>query len=336
MTGTGEHPQVEAGLITVEAPFSLEKAGPLSGLQIGYEMVGPPGAPVLLVMGGISASRHVASNQQDRRHGWWEDFAGPDRALDTSRFRVLCMDFLGGNGLTSGARSDPPCHGPVTPADQAHAFALLLKELKIPRAAAFFGSSYGGMVALQFGRLYPDRVQRLVVVGAAHRAPSIAMALRTVQREIVRETTRLGSAAAGLRLARAIGMVTYRSAAEFEQRFSRAAEITEQGVRFEVEDYLFSRGDVFAETFHPDAFLCLSESIDLQDMAPEAISVPADLVSFDNDFVAPPALMREMADRLGGPVEVREFESIFGHDAFLKERALLEPEFKRILASVES
>lgn len=76
-SGNQSETQVEEGLITFEAPFSLERSEPLSKLDISYELVGPPGAPVVMVMGGISATRHVASNDHNRRHGWWEDFVGP-------------------------------------------------------------------------------------------------------------------------------------------------------------------------------------------------------------------------------------------------------------------
>ncbi len=180
-------------------------------------------------------------------------------------------------------------------------------------------------------RSFPQRLGQLVVVGAAHKAPAIATALRSVQREAIRTAIRLGSPADGLRLARAIGMVTYRSAEEFEQRFSSLPEIQGDRLAFPVESYLFAQGDKFAKQFHPEAVLRLSESIDLQQLAPERIAVPAELLCARSDYVAPPALMAELAARVSGPVNYQEFDSLYGHDSFLKEVDILGAVFRRIL-----
>jgi len=286
---------------------------------------------VLAALGGISATRHVTSSERFPEPGWWEDFAGPGKALDTSRFRLLCMDFLGGNGQTQGPRLQDDPFPVIDPADQARLLAELMDLLEIPRLHVFFGASYGGMVALQFAALFPDRLDRLVIVGAAHRAPAIATALRCIQREAIRACLRLGHGKEGLRLARAIGMVTYRSAEEFEQRFSPQPELRGERLVFPVQDYLFSRGDAFADAFHPQAVLRLSESIDLQQMEPENVKTPTELFCASSDFVAPPALMKELARRIDAPCMYTEFASLYGHDSFLKEVDLLGGHFKRIL-----
>ncbi|MCJ7556938.1 MAG: homoserine O-succinyltransferase [Gammaproteobacteria bacterium] len=319
------------GEIRVGQPFTLKRGGSLLSPQIGYELTGPEAAPVLVAMGGISATRHVASTAEYSGPGWWEDFVGPGKALDTSRFRVLGMDFLGGNDQTQGPRLQAGPFPSVDPEDQARLLAELMDLLSIPRLHGFFGASYGGMVALQFAALFPERLEKLVIVGATHRPPAIATALRCVQREAIRRCQRLGDAAEGLRIARAIGMVTYRSAQEFEQRFSAEPESRDGQLAFEVQDYLFSRGDEFARRFSPEAVLCLSESIDLQQMEPERITVPAELLCASTDFVAPPELMIELSRRINAPCRYTQYESLYGHDSFLKEVELLGAHFKRIL-----
>jgi homoserine O-acetyltransferase len=319
------------GEIRTGKAFRLDCGETLSSPQIAYELTGPEGAPVLAALGGISATRHVASSAEFPEPGWWEDFAGPGKALDTSRFRLLCMDFLGGNGLTEGPRIRDGSFPSIDPADQARLLAALMDLLGIPSLHVFFGASYGGMVALQFAALFPERIQRLVIVGAAHRAPAIATALRCVQREAIRTCLRLGHAREGLRIARAIGMVTYRSAKEFEQRFSPLPDFRGEEVAFPVQDYLFSRGDDFADRFLPEAVLRLSESIDLQQMDPSQVKTPSELFCASSDFVAPPELMRELGKRIDAPCQYTEFDSLYGHDSFLKEVELLGGHFKRIL-----
>jgi homoserine O-acetyltransferase len=327
MHGTGtRREEIRAG-----HTFKLKHGGSLPSPQIGYELTGPVDGPVLVAMGGISATRHVCSSAGYPEPGWWEDFAGAGKALDTNRFRLLGMDFLGGNDQTQGPRLQ---HGPfpsVDPEDQARLLADLLDVLGISRLHVFFGASYGGMVALQFAALFPERLEKLVIVGASHRPPAIATALRCVQREAIRRCQRLGDAAEGLRIARAIGMVTYRSAQEFEQRFNAEPESRDGQLAFEVQDYLFSRGDDFARRFLPEAVLCLSESIDLQQLEPERITVPAELLCASSDFVAPPGLMLELSRRIAAPCRYTQYESLYGHDSFLKEVELLGAHFERIL-----
>jgi len=322
---------VRRGGIILGATFALEYGGGLPSPQVAYELIGPEGAPVLMALGGISATRHLTSTAEVPEAGWWEEFAGPDRPLDTSRFRVLCMDFLGGNDQTQGPRLQEGVFPRGSPGDQARLVARLMDELGIPGLHVFFGASYGGMVALQFAALFPERVERLVIVGATHRPPAIATALRCVQREAIRRCQKLGDAAEGLRIARAIGMVTYRSAPEFEQRFEPAPQFREGYATFPVQDYLFSRGDVFAERFLPEAVLCLSESIDLQQLEPERITVPTELFCAGSDFVAPPDLMLELSRRMAAPCRYTQYESLYGHDSFLKEVDLLGSHFTRIL-----
>lgn len=319
------------GEIRVGHTFKLKRGGSLPSPQIGYELTGPENGPVLVAMGGISATRHVCASVEFPEPGWWEDFAGPGKALDTTRFRVLGMDFLGGNDRTQGPRLQDAPFPSVDPEDQARLLADLLDVLKIPSLQVFFGASYGGMVALQFAALFPKKLEKLVVVGATHRPPAIATALRCVQREAIRRCQRLGDAAEGLRIARAIGMVTYRSAQEFAQRFDAEPESRDGQLAFAVQDYLFARGDDFARRFSPEAVLCLSESIDLQNLEPERVRVPAELLCASSDFVAPPELMQELSRRIDAPCRYTQYESLYGHDSFLKEVELLGAHFKRIL-----
>jgi homoserine O-acetyltransferase len=132
-------------------------------------------------------------------------------------------------------------------------------------------------------------------------------------------------------LARALAMATYRSAREFEERFPGPAEATPAGFRFPVETYLMARGASYAAVYKPEAFVCLSESIDLHQVDPGAIRVPTTLLGVQEDQLVPLADMRELRDRHGGNCSLVEISSIFGHDAFLKETEVLRDLLARAL-----
>ena len=302
-----------------------------------FEAHGPADARPTVVLGGISAGRHLAPTASDPRPGWWAGLVGHGRALDPDRRRLVGMDFLGGPSGAGLLR-------PVTTRDQARAVAAVLDELG-GRRADVVGASYGGMVALAFAELFPERVSRLVVVCAAHRTHPMATALRSLQRAVVRLGACAGRDGEGLALARALAMTTYRSAREFEGRFSSVplgqdgegettvarplARGRRAAQRFPVENYLEARGAAFARDFDPERFLALSESIDLHRTRPESLPASTLLVSVDSDSLAPPWLVDRLAAKAQGRAAHATLSSRFGHDAFLKETGLVSAMVRR-------
>jgi len=297
----------------------------LNALQLCYELAGDRSLPIVVALGGISAHRHVCAHAGDAAAGWWETVAGPGKALDTNRFRLLSFDYLGGNGASSGPRVDGTAFPAVTTADQAHCLALLLDHLGLEAVHAVVGASYGGMVALAFAARYPERLAHLVVLSAAERSTALATAWRTLQRRIVRFGIHHNAIAEALSLSRGLAMTTYRSQAEFSARFAGHPARTATGFRFPVEDYLEARGRQFAAIFDAAAFLCLSESLDMHRVDPGPIVAPATLVSVRSDRLVPPEEMVRLRALLSGPAALHEIDSDFGHDAFLKEGRLLAP-----------
>lgn len=309
--------------------LDLHFGGRVERVEVAYRLAGAQGAPVVAVLGGISAGRNVFSLQPGAT-GWWEEAIGPGRALDTDRFQVLGMDFLGGSHHTTG-----PGEGDVFPSvsafDQARLIVALMDHLGVERLHASLGASYGGMVTLALAQAHPERLRHAVVLSAAHRTHPMSTAWRSVQRAIVRYALSHGEGPRGLVLARALAMATYRSAREFEERFPGPAEATPDGFRFPVETYLMARGESYAAVYKPEAFVCLSESIDLHRVDPEAIRVPTTLLGVQEDQLVPLADMRELRDRHGGNCSLVEISSIFGHDAFLKETEVLRDLLARAL-----
>lgn len=338
-------PTVREGVLEIPGEMALHHGGRLSGVRLAWRMVGPANAPVVCALGGISASRHVCLSDEPRRHGasetahrernrtgWWSEITGPDRALDTHRYRVLSFDYLGGSGETTGPRTSESFPS-VSTYDQAELLLRLLNHLGIKALRAIAGGSYGGMVALAFGERYPERAGRLIVLCAADRPHPLATAWRSVQREIVRLTRECGRATDGLKLARALAMSTYRGSEELGARFAGPPALESERFVFPVERYLLARGGDFAARHRPESFLCLSESIDLHRVDASRIFVPTIAVGVREDQLVPVADIRGMVARLGAG-RFHEISSLYGHDAFLKESQQLRGVFAAALESI--
>jgi homoserine O-acetyltransferase len=313
-------------VLPLPAGWRLHHGDALPNPRVAFRLVGPQDAPVVAVMGGISAHRNLIAPD-----GWWPGIVGPHLGVDTTRYRVLGIDYLGGMGGSStpdGKDAFPP----LSSFDQAEVLRHIVLHLGLQSLHAIVGASYGGMVALGFASRHPALVDRIVIVSAADRPQVLSTAWRSVQRQIVREAIARGDGPAGLKLARALAMATYRSKAEFAVRFSGPAVRDAERFRFPVEGYLFARGDDYVQKYRAESFLALSESIDLHHVDAGQVRTPATLIAVREDQLVPFEDMQALAGRLGGPQRLVALDSIFGHDAFLKESAVLNPILQNALA----
>ena len=259
-------------------------------------------------LGGISAHKTIAGPD-----GWWSELAGIGKPLDPTVVRLVGIDWA--ESAASGATTGPEGEI-VTTAGQADHLARELDAQGIDRLDLLFGSSFGGNVALAFAARFPERVSRLVIIGAAHRSHPMATALRSLQRRVVLLGLEHGCGREALEIARGIAMTTYRTAEEFAGRFGTRPDITGT---FPVEGYLQHHGTQYATRNTPTRFLALSLALDLHDVDPATITTPARLIAFEGDAIAPPWQMAELRDHLAGPADLVVLPSIYGHDAFLKE-----------------
>jgi homoserine O-acetyltransferase/O-succinyltransferase len=309
-------------------PFVSHHGDSLPDARIAFRLMGNAQGPVVAVLGGISAHRIVIGSPGE---GWWPEMVGPGLGVDTRKYQVLGMDYLGGRGASS-TPADGARFPPVSSYDQAFALSAIVRHLGLRSLHAIVGASYGGMVGLCFAERYPDLVDHIVVLSAADKSQVLSTAWRSVQRQIVREAIARGDGAAGLKLARALAMATYRSAVEFSIRFGGAPIRAADRFRFPIEDYLFARGDDYVTKYRAESFLALSESIDLHQMDATQVHTPATLIAVREDQLVPFSDMQALSARLNGPRQLIEINSIFGHDAFLKEGAALIPIIKQVLA----
>lgn len=274
--------------------------GRFARVCIRHAQYGVSDAPCVVVLGGISASRLAGD--------WWAEQVGPGRAIDTDRFRVLGIDFL--DALPEHWRG-------ITPHDQAAVLAGVLDALGVESVEAIVGASYGGAVALAFAERFPQRLRAALVLSMAERPSPMASALRAVQRDLLRLGEELGCEQRTVALARALAVTTYRSEAEFAQRFEGNARTVDGVWRLPVEGYLRAQGERFAARFDARRYLLLSESLDLHRVNSRRLRVPLYLLAVNEDRLVPRCDIEKLARATNASLTC--LSSIYGHDAFLKE-----------------
>ena len=357
-------------IVTLPGIFSMRLGGELTDVQVAYESWGKLNAAkdnVLLLFTGLSPSAHAASSGEDPTPGWWEEMLGPDKSIDTRRFHVICVNSLGSCfGSTGPASLDPRSGKPYGPSfptltleDVAAAAHGLLAALDIPKVKVVMGPSMGGMSALAFALMFPGAADVLVSVSSATHSEPFAMAVRSLQRELIREdgAWQGGHYAPGegpregMRLARKLGMISYRSAQEWAERFGRerAKDAGTQpfGFEFEVEAYLESRAQSFIGTFDPNCYLYLSRAMDLFDVAEHGGSDDKALhrlklkralvVGVETDILFPLHQQEALAEclrRAGVDTQFQRLPSKQGHDSFLVDMQNFRPAIGDFLASL--
>ena len=360
--------------IHLDGPFPLERGGVLPEVTLAYETWGELSAErdnAILLFTGMSPSAHAASSYEDPSRGWWEFMIGHGRAIDTSRYFVICINNLGSCfGSTGPASSNPETGRPyqldfpeLSVEDIVRSQREVLRKLGIEQLAAVVGASLGGMSALTFSVFYPAMVADLVVISAACRATPFAIALRSLQRDSIKTDPQWqggfydanAQPEEGMRLARKLGLLSYRSPEELLQRFGRepVAWLDEPGaepfdIEFQVESYLEANAQKFVRVCDANCYLYLSRAMDLFDLTNHAEDGdPATalartgarralVLGVETDILFPVWQQRELAEGLRGAGVTTHFmplESMQGHDAFLVDKARFIPVVAEFFAS---
>jgi homoserine O-acetyltransferase len=306
-----------------EFELSMKHAG-TRRVSLAVEWCGDPQLPAVWLAGGISAHRHACANQADPQPGWWQELIDAHSALDPQRYCLIACDWVGADG---------DIDAPISSEDQADAIAHALDLLGIRCLQAFVGASYGGMVGQAFAARHPQRLARLVCLSAGPRPHPFASAFRALQRQVVALGQLQCADQLGLSLARQFAMLSYRSPAEFAQRFDAPSELSNGRARCAAEGYLANCGSRYTERWSATAFLRLSESIDLHAIEPARIGVPTHLLAVTGDWLAPPEDLQAFAAAIAAPAEFECIESLYGHDAFLKETDRVGDLIERALAA---
>lgn len=341
-----------ADLFGDQGGLTLEAGGWLPRVTVAYETWGrlaPDRGNGVLVLHALSGDSHAAG-PAERGHpsaGWWDGLIGPGAPVDTDRYFVVCPNVLGGCQGTTGPASpcsDGAAYGSrfplLTIRDQVAVEAALADRLGIERWAGIVGGSMGGMRVLEWCIGYPDRVAQAVVlaVGAAATADQIALCALQI-RAIRSDPAFFGGdyydtgkrPVDGLGIARGIGQVSYRTAAELQNRFGRTPQAPEdplKGGRYAIESYLQHHGNKLAARFDPNSYIVLSEAMNSHDVgrgrggirrALARVRATITVGGIASDRLYPLELQHELGRLLPGNRPVTVIESASGHDGFLLE-----------------
>ncbi len=354
--GTRFHP--------LPSPFPMKRGGALSGARIAYETWGRLDAArdnAVLIVTGLSPDAHAARNEGNAEDGWWEPMVGPGKPIDTDRWFVICVNSLGSCKGSTGPASINPASGEpyrldfpeLSVEDGARAAHEVVRALGVERLACIIGNSMGGMTALAYLLLHPGAARTHINISGSAQALPFSIAIRSLQREAIRLDPAWNQGRyddehypeSGMRMARKLGVITYRSALEWDGRFGRVRLESDRpdedpfGLEFQVESYLEGHARRFVRRFDPNSYLYLSRSMDWFDLAEYAdgdvlqglarIRVERALaIGAVTDILFPLQQQEQIAQGLalaGAQAEFLPLESPQGHDAFLVDFARFGP-----------
>ncbi len=344
--------------VRVVDDFTTEMGSSIGPIEVAYESWGTLNAErsnAVLVLHALTGDSHAVGGVEPGHPtpGWWNGLIGPGLAIDTDRYYVVCPNVLGGCQGTTGPSSIAPdgeIYGSrfprITIRDQVrveHAFA---QTLGIDRFAAIVGGSMGGMRVLEWLVTYPDAMERAVVlaVGAAASAEQIALASLQI-RMIEADPNYCGGdyyrygvvPSEGLRLARELAHLSYRSPIELDDRFGRSRQLADEAVvddntgaagSFAVESYLAHHGRKLVQRFDANSYVRLSEAMNYHDIgrgrggvrrALAGVKAQVTVIGISSDRLFHLAQQQAIVDGLPSCRGLHVVESDIGHDGFLVE-----------------
>ncbi|MDH2997263.1 homoserine O-acetyltransferase [Pasteurellaceae bacterium LFhippo2] len=345
-------------------PLQLALGGTLSPIQVAYQTYGTLNADksnaVLLCHALTGDAEPYYAPPADK--GWWQDFIGKGLAFDTDKYFFICSNVLGGcKGTTGPSSINPATNKPygsqfpiVTVQDMIKVQKALLDYLGVTQLQAVVGGSFGGMQATQWAIDYPDRVRNVVNLCSSLTFSAEAIGFNHVMRQAIINDPNFNngdyydgeSPENGLKIARMLGMLTYRTDVQLAKAFGRETKQAGAiwGDHFQVESYLSYQGVKFLDRFDANSYLRLLRALDLYD---PALNFPSEkealkrikanytLVAVTSDQLFKQIDVVKSKQRLedaGVNVDYHEFNSIFGHDAFLVDYDFFEEMIKKGLA----
>ncbi len=355
---------VETKLIRVVEPgepLQLECGKTLAPIDVTYETYGRLSDArdnAILVCHALSGNAHVAGyhSQDDPKPGWWEEMVGPGKGIDTDKYFVICSNFLGGCGGTTGPSSVNPETGKpygldfpiITIADMVRVQKLLLEKLRIDHLLAVIGGSIGGMQVLQWSIAYPDMMDAAIPIATTTHLGAQSIAFDAVGRNAILADAHFENGqyhgkelpAQGLGIARMIGHITYLSEKGMREKFGRELRSAETyrydfNSEFAVETYLDYQGQTFVDRFDANSYLYITKASDYFDLGRDYGSLKDAfsrararflVVSFSSDWLFTPAQSEAIVEALAAndkDVSFCNVASSYGHDAFLLEHEVL-------------
>jgi homoserine O-acetyltransferase len=343
-----------------ERPIALDNSKTLQDVTVAYETWGELNkdkSNAILLCHAWTGDSHAAGSAEEGTPtpGWWEGLVGPNCAIDTNKWFVVCTNSLGGCQGTTGPASNHPQDGKpygsrfpvITVRDMVRAQVRVSDMLGIDVWHSVIGGSMGGMQVLEWAITFPHRLRTAIPIATCLQATAQQIAWGAIGRRAIRLDPKwqggdyydaaIGEGPwQGLAIARMIAQVTFRSDNVFTDRFGREladmdADYNGLGLwdKFEVENYLDHHGDKLIRRFDANSYLIIGKAMDLHDVARgrgelrsavARISAPVLSVGISSDILYPTyqqKQIRDMINEVGGSCEYVEIESPHGHDAFL-------------------
>ena len=344
-------------------PLSLQSGANIANYNLVVETYGKLNAKkdnAVLICHALNASHHVAGISADNPEniGWWDNMVGPGKPVDTNKFFVIGVNNLGSCFGSTGPMSINPATGKpygasfpvVTVEDWVNAQARVADHFQIEKFAAVMGGSLGGMQAMAWSMMYPNRVANCIVVASTPKLSAQNIAFNEVARSAILSDPDFHGGdyyahnvkpRRGLRVARMIGHITYLSDDDMAEKFGRELRRAEGDsdeynfsfdVEFEVESYLRYQGEKFADYFDANTYLLITRALDYFDpakayannlsLAMKDVVAKFLVVSFTTDWRFAPDRSREIVKALLDnklDVSYGEIDAPHGHDAFLLE-----------------
>lgn len=317
----------------------------------------------ILITHALSGNALVAGmDRQTGKIGWWDDYVGPGKAIDTNKFFVICSNVIGGcNGSTGPTSINPETRQPynmsfppITIQDMVKAQELLLNYLGIPKLFAVIGGSMGGMQALTWSLHYPERVHLCIPIATCMAHNAMQIAFNEVGRQAIMSDPNWNGGnytpekrpELGLAVARMIGHITYLSAEIMEKKFGRKIQRSPEPtdifpVFFSVESYLHHQGESFVKRFDPNSYLYITKALDMFDWfqgienvdeALRKIQSKFLIISFESDWLYPPEQSKQIVrilKRANKSVTYMNLYTNYGHDSFL----IPNPDLEKVIDS---
>ena len=304
----------------VTSRFALESGEVLRDVRQAYVLEGT----INEARDNVVVVFHSLTGSPETLGGWKGSVIGPGKAVDTTKWAVLCPNLLGSCYGTTFKRSlrrvgKADAQPTITTRDQALLVFSLVESLGISSLALVTGGSLGGMVALEFAASFPERTRAAVVFAAPAAHTAWAIGWNHVQRRALEA----GGPEAGLAVARMAGMLTYRTPEEFEVRFGRQGGADEP---FAVQSYLSRHGAKLVARFDAKSYRTLLGAMDAHDVgrgrggaaaALAAVGARLTAVGIPGDGLYPEGVVKSWAEAAGAAFT--ELPSTHGHDGFLLE-----------------
>ncbi|WP_339060825.1 homoserine O-acetyltransferase [Tepidibacillus marianensis] len=337
----------EASLVEI-GDLTLESGKVLRNVKIAYERVGETKAPIVLVCHALTGNQYAVGTEQNP--GWWSGFIGPGKTIDTNQFQVIAMNVLGGCDGSTGPLNRNPESGEayrsqfpfISIRDMVRAQYIALKQLDVDHVKAIIGGSLGGMQVLEWGVLYPEYMDSLIPLAITPFLSDYAVAYNSIARLAIIHDPAWNQGnydsneqINGLKIARMVGMITYRSSELFNERFGRAQKSDwgnqHDEITYDVENYLSYHGEKLMRRFDANSYLYLLKAMDRYDIGLERggwqealrkVKASITAIGFRGDLLYPPKELEKLVNhyqQIGGKAQFYEVNTLFGHDGFLVE-----------------